>query len=222
MADEVKKLPTIASPRLDGFGGFSDEVEGGEEQVSGRGPPLKFSNEAEWLYNEEALPADLELLAVNVERIVVYWEDEQPNRDKTQTLGPKEPWPDVATLNDATPRDQWREGPDGHLHGPYQRQYVVHFLSMKDMARYWWPTATVGGGICVRDLVERTKWIRAFRGPNTYPTVRLTHMHMRTRFGGRERPHLEIVRWVTLGDDGRALPSPEPGAGEATGDSIPF
>jgi len=151
MADEVKKLPTIASPRLDGFGGFSDEVEGGEEQVSGRGPPLKFSNEAEWLYNEEALPADLELLAVNVERIVVYWEDEQPNRDKTQTLGPKEPWPDVATLNDATPRDQWREGPDGHLHGPYQRQYVVHFLSMKDMARYWWPTATVGGGICVRD-----------------------------------------------------------------------
>jgi hypothetical protein len=49
----------------------------------------------------------------------------------------------------------------------------------------------------------------AFRGPNTYPVVQLANMHMKTRFGGRERPHLKIVRWITLGEDGRALPAPE-------------
>jgi hypothetical protein len=31
---------------------------------------------------------------------------------------------------------------------------------------------------------------------------------MPTRFGGRQRPDLRIVRWILLGPDGRALPAP--------------
>jgi hypothetical protein len=31
---------------------------------------------------------------------------------------------------------------------------------------------------------------------------------MPTRFGGRQRPDLKIVRWILLGPDGTALPSP--------------
>jgi hypothetical protein len=220
--DVKKQLPTITdAPRLDGFAGFTDEVEGGEEQVSGRGPPVKFSNAAEWLYNEEPLPKG-EYLVPDVERVVVCWQDDMPDPDKTRTLGPKEPWPDVDALNDAVPKEDWREGPDGHMHGPYQRQYIVHLLHMDKMTRYWWPTSTIGGGMCVRALVEATSWKRMFYGPNTYAIVEPTSTLMRTRFGNRQRPHLEIVRFTTIGPDDKALPAPEPSAKQITDDSIPF
>jgi hypothetical protein len=78
--------------------------------------------------------------------------------------------------------------------------------------------------------------MRAFRGLNTYPVVRLSNTFMKTRFGGRQRPHLEIVRWIRLGDDGSVLPVTEqpllpdqgakevtpPSAKEVTKDSIPW
>jgi hypothetical protein len=226
--DEVKNLPVVSSPRLDGLSGFE-----GDDEASGRGPPIKFTNEAEWLYNEEELPANLELLVVKAERVVVYWDGDKPDLDKTRTLGPKEPWPDITALNAEVPREDWREGPDGNMHGPYQRQYVVHFLNLKTMDKYWWPTSTVGGGICVRDIVERTKWMRAYhRRMDIYPVVQLADVFMPTRFGGRQRPHLKVIRWITFGGGGgggEALPAPDtlkqidpPSAKEATGDSIPF
>jgi hypothetical protein len=39
-------------------------------------------------------------------------------------------------------------------------------------------------------------------GENIYPTVALAHKHMRTKYGGRERPHLEITGWVRIGEHG--------------------
>jgi hypothetical protein len=109
-------------------------------------------------------------------------------------------------------------------------------LNGETMDRYTFPTGTTGGAIAVRDLVDRTNWMRRFRGPGVFPIVSLTDVFMRTRFGGRQRPHFDIKRWVTLGEDGTALPAaetpllPDPGAQEvkaptakeATGDSIPF
>lgn len=46
----------------------------------------------------------------------------------------------------------------------------------------------------------------------------LSDKHMNTRFGGRQRPHFCVVRWIELGGDGK-LQSPKPLAleGGATG-----
>jgi hypothetical protein len=222
MSTDNPKLPTISEAvHLDGFDGYTDEVEGGEEQVAGRGPPSKFTNEADWLHNEEPMPEG-DYLVPKVERVVVCWQDGLPDPDKSRTLGPKEPWPDVDALNAAVPKEDWHEGPDGHMHGPYQRQYIVHLLHLDKMKRYWWPTSTVGGGMCVRELVEATNWKRTFFGPSTFAIVKLSDTYMKTRFGGRQRPYLEIVRFITIGSDGKALPAPEPSAKQVTDDSIPF
>jgi hypothetical protein len=51
--------------------------------------------------------------------------------------------------------------------------------------------------------------MRRFRGQNVYPVVTLSDTFMPTRFGGRQRPHLEIKRWITFGD-GTALSAAEP------------
>ena len=97
------------------------------------------------------------------------------------------------------------DGPDGKRRGPYQAQYVLYLLNLATMDRYTFPTGTVGGQIAVREVVDKTKWMRKLRGANVYPVVTLSDTFMPTRFGGRQRPHFEIKRWVSFGPDERAL-----------------
>ena len=76
------------------------------------------------------------------------------------------------------------------------------------MDHYSYPTGTTGGAIAVRDLVDKTKWMRRFRGTHVYPVVSLSDTFMKTRFGGRQRPNFLIKRWVSLGPDEKMLPAP--------------
>jgi hypothetical protein len=247
MSDEVKsdemkseKLPTTAeTPRLDGFEGFSDEVEGGDErQTTGRviqGQLLRFTNEAKWVVADEVLPPDLELIAIGVGRVVQKWKDGKPV--ETIILAPGQKFPDVEKLNAEVPQSEWEEGPDGKSRGPWQAQYVVYLLDPHvKMDRYSYPTGTTGGGIAVRDLVDKTQLMRKFRGANLYPVVRLSATFMPTRYGGRQRPHFIVVKWITLDSGDKALPAPEqpklpsqgarevkpPSAKEVTGDEVRF
>jgi hypothetical protein len=116
-------------------------------------------------------------------------------------------------------------------------QHLVYLLDPLTMGKYTFATGTIGGSIAVRDLVDRTQWMRRFRGMNVYPVVRLADVFMNTRFGGRQRPYFHVVRWITLGGGGtltaQELPqlesspptAPEvkpPSAKEVTGDEIPW
>ena len=179
----------------------------------------------------EELPKTRELVAVNVSRVTQKWGDGQPI--ETHILEPGEKFPDIEKLNANTPQSEWREGPDGKLHGPWQNSYVVYLLDMTNAERFTYIGSTTGGGIAVRDLTDRTRWMRSFRGATVYPIVTLSDTFMPTRFGGRQRPNFVIKRWITLGSDGAlatpdapALSGPqtvaEPTAKEVTEDEIRF
>jgi hypothetical protein len=62
----------------------------------------------------------------------------------------------------------------------------------------------------VRELRDRVQWMRRFRGISVYPVVTPSDTFMPTRYGGRQRPHFVIERWVTFGDGGecKVLPAP--------------
>ena len=138
---------------------------------------MKFTNETAWVArNGEELSGTLELVAVNVTRVVQKWKDEQPI--ETIILEPGQKFPDLEKLNDAVPKSEWREGPDGKLRGPWQAQYLVYLLNAETVDRYTYVTATTGGGIAVRDLVDRTRWMRKFRGANVYAVVTLSDTFM--------------------------------------------
>lgn len=94
-------------------------------------------------------------------------------------------------------------------------QHIVYLLNIDTMDRYSIPTGTVGGGIAVRELVDRTKWMRRLRGDGAYPVIKLTSVHMNTRFGGRDRPFFQIVKWIKLGGDAALAASVQQGAIEA-------
>ena len=227
--NEVMKQP------LDGFSGLFEDTVEGENSAANRliqGQKVKFSNQAIWMIGEgEELPKTRELVAVNVSRVTQKWGDGQPI--ETHILEPGEKFPDIEKLNANTPQSEWREGPDGKLHGPWQNSYVVYLLDMTNAERFTYIGSTTGGGIAVRDLIDRTRWMRSFRGATVYPIVTLSDTFMPTRFGGRQRPNFVIKRWITLGSDGAlatpdapALSGPqtvaEPTAKEVTEDEIRF
>jgi hypothetical protein len=204
MSDIVKKDQTNI---IDNFEGWEDGVEGSDRpQGVGiiQGIKIKFSNEATWLQrdDEEMLP-NLELVAIDVLRVVQMWgTDGIPINDETIILEPHQMFPDIEEMNAKAPRSKWVEGPDGKMRGPYQASHVLYLLDPKTMDKYTFPTATVGGRIAIRELRDKIMWMRRLRGPNTYPVIVLSDAFMNTRFGGRQRPHFKIVRWVRFGDEG--------------------
>jgi len=63
--------------------------------------------------------------------------------------------------------------------------------------------------LCAR--VGRTDQAYAIlQGEHVYPLVELSHTHMPTNYGGRERPNLVVKNWVTFGGGGGMPELPTP------------
>src|SRR6516162_4297417 len=207
--DVVKKDSTPA----DNFSGWEDGTEGDDRPEGAgiiQGSLVKFSNEATWVTRDgDELPADLELVAVDVGRVVQKWQDDRPV--ETIVLQPHQKFPDIEEMNEKVPKKEWVEGPEGNMRGPWQAQHILYLLDLKTMDKYTFPTGTTGGRIAVHDLRDKTMWMRRLRRPNVYAVVLLSDTFMNTKWGGRQRPHFKIMRWVSLGSEGgqvEVLPPP--------------
>jgi hypothetical protein len=149
------------------------------------------------------------LVVHDIQRKVQKWLDDSRPAE-TIVLTPGQPWPDIEKMNAECPKHEWREK-FGKLAGPWGGENVVLFFDDKTMVRYWWPSpiTTIGSAIAVRELVAQTKLMRSYKGEHVYPLVELSHTHMNTNFGGRERPNLVVKAWVRFGEGGNlVLPAP--------------
>jgi hypothetical protein len=203
MSGEVAKK---SAAELDGFDGYEDGIEGGQER-SGQiiqGHKLKFTNEVTWERDDgQEIGANHEFVAVDIARVVQRWRDQMPV--ETIILAPHQKFPDIAKLNEAVPRKEWVEGPDNNPRGPWQAQHIVYLLDPVTMDRFTFPTGTIGGAIAVRELTDKVRWMRRFRGEGVYAVVTLGDLFMNTRFGGRQRPHFEVKRFIRFGSSGEPL-----------------
>jgi hypothetical protein len=235
VSNETKNaLAETSAQELDGFTGFTDDREGDDQRSAGagaiQGQLVKFTNDFQWVAQGEALPPTLELCAIDVVRRVVKWVDQEPV-DKI-IVPPGQKFPDVEAMNEKAPREEWREDLNGKEVGPWQIQYLVYLLNLQALDRYTFVTSTIGGGIAVRDLADKTKWIRRIRkSDNVNAIVTLSDTFMRNRFGGRQRPHFVIVRWIGLDgglptatplalESGTAAPPTQPGVHEVKEPSL--
>jgi hypothetical protein len=201
MNDETRNLP------IDGF----DDAGDAQQSRVIVGEKLSFSNEGTWVDpNENEFPSTRELVVTDLARVLQKWVDQKPAETIFLTSADH---PDVEALNERCPKSEWSEDMGGKLRGPYQIQSLVYAVDLETMARFTYPTGTVGGNIAINDLREAVKMMRRFRGPGVYPVVTLGAKFMKTKFGGRQRPHFVIKRWFTFGPDGGAPvlpPSPQP------------
>jgi hypothetical protein len=199
MTNEVTKKPENEVFDLDGFSGFTDEFEGGDQdERTIEGMKIKFTNEAVWVdAAEEPLPSELELIVAKVKRYAVKWGNKEGPPLENKLIPDGQKFPDLKAWNEKCPKHEWRER-FGQLLGPWEAQHIIYMWDPATMNKYTWPTSTIGGHICVADIVEKTCMKRSLQKVQCYAVVKLRSMLMSKKYN-RQRPHLVVLRWVTLG-----------------------
>ena len=207
-AVKVASSPPVAPAKVsDGFDGVDD---GGTRSII-KGAKLKFSKTEEWIgEDDDVIPPDREFIVVELAKVTQKWIDDKPA--ETRILAPDEYFPDTEKLNAEAPPEEWRDK-FGKQVGPWQNSIVAYLLDPKTMEGFTWPTSTAGGFRAIDELKGHVRRARMMQGANVYPVVTLADTHMRTQFGGRQRPQFKVVRFVTLGGTERPLleqTKPEP------------
>jgi hypothetical protein len=146
-------------------------------------------------------------------RAVQCWGDQQVLDCIVQT--DNEPLPDVKELNDKIPQSDWRKDLTGKLVGPWQNVWGFYLCNPQDASTYTFVNSTVGSRIAYEKLNDRIEFMRAFRGANVAPIVKLDHRKMKTQFGEKLRPEFTVVSWVGLNGDAASAPAIEHKPAEA-------
>jgi hypothetical protein len=202
----------LAQPKpLDSFADYDDAIEGDEGEARSRsikGPLVVFTNDATYKIKKANtfLSPDQDFIAANVLRIETYWGKDNKPKDE-RVLGPGEKYRDLQTLNESIPRNEWGIGPDGKPRGPWQAQRFVILVDPKSLDTFTFASGTIGGSIAIGALVDKTLWMRRWKGAGVYPVVHLDKTWMNTQYGGRWAPHFKITNWVTL-DTSEAISGP--------------
>ena len=137
----------------------------------------------------------------------MHWGTDGKPIGPPRVLGPGEQYKDEEALNEAIPKEQWLPSFDGktpHVRGPIQNQNVMVFGDLATMQRYVWPSpvTTIGSAMAVRELTDKVRRMRQFRGTRVYVKVGLSKCLFPTHYGPRQRPHLQIFGWVEPTEDG--------------------
>jgi hypothetical protein len=104
-------------------------------------------------------------------------------------------------LNAAIPQSEWETGLDGQPSQPWKYTVVIYFINPATGELYTYMHHTVGAIIAFNHLKEAVVAMRILRGSRVLPVVNLSERPMRTKFGQKLRPHLEIVSWKTPGGE---------------------
>jgi hypothetical protein len=213
---DESKNSTVPATIGDGFDGYVERTEGDDRPAGQgliKGTLLRFGATAQWeTRDSEVIDGSTKLVAIDVIRAVVKWgADKKP--EQTIIVPSGQPMPDVAEMNEAVPRPEWRQGLNGPQ-GPWQAQKLVVLVDPMDMSFFTFATSAIGGFIAIDDLVRKTQAMRKWRGPVS-PVVTLDDLPMKTKFGERRRPHFNVVDWIRMGGGGAepqlpVLPAPKP------------
>ena len=160
-----------------------------------------------------------EFIIVEIARVEQKWIDGMPV--ETRILAPDEYFRDIEKLNAEAPQSEWRDA-FGKMVGPGQNSQVVYMIDPASMVGFSWPTSTAGGFRAIDEAKGSTRRARMMGAANVYPVVTLADTHMRTKFGGRQRPHFKVVRFVALGGADRRRPLLETAKPEPTNDEIQY
>ena len=199
---------TNTTPALDGF---ELDDEDGNNLI--KGEKIKFTLDSKWVVarSGEVIDPRRKFLVIEILRVAQKWLPDENRPVETRILGPEEPFPDLKKLNAKAPQSEKSEK-FGKLAGPYQGAHVVYLIEInaesKKVAAFTWIADIEGAGAsrAIKELRESTKLTRRVQGlSNLFPVATLSDTFMPTQYGGRQRPHFEIVDYKQIG--GQEQPS---------------
>lgn len=183
---------------------------------------LKF-RKGEFLIGEELVPLGTEYIAhvVGWTKCWIKFVDGEVADRKSYRVAYGEQPPEREDLGDLD-RDEWPEGIDGGPTDPWVYQYLLPLESLSTGEIVIFVTSSVGGRRAVADLTAVYARRVAKKGNGGQPVIKLGKTDMPTkRYGKVPRPHLEIVGWDDLPDDGSKAP-PTVNSEDEFADEIPF
>jgi hypothetical protein len=72
------------------------------------------------------------------------------------------------------------------------------FLDPKTAETYTFINSTTGARIAIERLADKIKWMRALRGQNVMPMIRLESRPMPTQYGKKMRPEFTPFDWLDI------------------------
>jgi hypothetical protein len=179
-------------------GGFSacDEAEDFSPSLI-IGTKVKFGNDAKWYAGDEVIPPDRQFVVIEIARAVQKWVP-GVRRPESRILGHDEKFPNVVRLNNAEPREMWREA-FGQLRGPFENVFLIYLCDPATYQGFTIPFATTGGHLASKELKDCCRRAQLMQGPHIRALVTLGHVWMPTGYGGRERAHFNILKYILFG-----------------------
>ena len=171
-----------------------------------KGQIAKWDDQKKW-HDRDGLPLPSPMFIVGVNTALQRWQNHKPETKL------EKPLPDLDKLNATIPKSEWELDQNGKPKPPWGLRYAIYMIDLATGTAYTFVNSTTGARICFEQLQESVAIMRALRGSRVLPLVRLEQRPMKTSFGMRSRPHLQILDWRTPGGDGGprlATQSPTP------------
>jgi hypothetical protein len=186
--------------------GFSGSIVDGGRMIVGDKLRCDITRSPPWIH-ADGWPIDLarEWLVLTTREAVQKWSPDNAVietiiKQKGRTL------PAFDELNEAAPKSEWREGPNG-MAGPWQWGVFVYLLDSRTAGRATFVGGSTGARIGVNELQDNVSSMKMLRGQTVRPIVRFDLKPMKTKkFGIKQRPYFRPVRWVELNVGASAVP----------------
>jgi hypothetical protein len=120
------------------------------------------------------------------------------------------PLPDPDALNTAIPVSEWELDPAGKPTPPWKLTYVIYFIDLNTGALFTYANSTFGAMLAYNNLEEQIGVMRILREEHALPIVRLEKRPMKTQYGMKTRPHLQVIDWRAPGGGGPKLAPQSP------------
>jgi hypothetical protein len=217
--NEIARKPENEVCNLDGFDGYTDEVESADNADEAlpqhahqrviQGTQISFDyKKSMWVdENGQPLPPERPYIVARIRRLVQKWTPDNKLDGPPQEIGPNQKWPDVEAMNEKRPKSEWRMYFD-QLVGPYQRQSMVYLRDPHTWAIFTWAASNPSAMSCVSDLTEQTKWNRgATKEKSAHPVIKLTS-RLWSRKYGTPGPYYTILTWIAWNEKGELVVVP--------------
>jgi hypothetical protein len=177
-----------------------------------KGQIAKWDAEQKW-HDRDGLPLPSPMFVIGYDTGLRRWKDKQLEEIVNKPL------PDVAALNAAIPASEWQLDLAGKPRPPWAKNYAIYMVDLVTGTLYSFVHDTTGARICFDQFQESVIVMQALRGANVLPVVQLEQRPMKTQFGMKSRPHLQIIEWRIPGGGGGnpAAPVVAPPAPQLTG-----
>ena len=159
-----------------------------------RGTTARWNETAGWV-DRDGLPLPKEMLVIGHGTALQKWKDKKSENITAHPL------PDPDVLNNTIPVSEWEVDLNGKPTPPWKLTYVIYLVELNTGALFTYANHTFGARLTYDQLAEQISITCMLRGACVFPIVRLEKRPMKTQFGMKSRPHLQIIDWRAIGGD---------------------